>query len=302
MHLIESDYLPFSAGDPPPGPWLVLAPHPDDETFGMGGSIFRAASAGVLVDLIVLTDGALGGPSDGTLVARREQEARDACEILGVHDVEFWREPDRGLEPATRLIDRLAQTLGSRRPGSLFFPSLTEPHPDHRATALIGWEALRRTSFSARPVAYEISSQGPINLLLDISDAVPHKSRAMGVYASQEAERPYSRRILAQNAARTWSLPDSVSHAEAFLTLEPCDQPLDRAVRSVFELYLRGLTADGQTDVSLEHDDVSPPSSDTERALHALAAELEHIRSSRSWKLTAPYRWVGRIIRPLISR
>ena len=38
----------------------MFAPHADDETFGMGGSLLKASKHGVETHVIVLTDGALG--------------------------------------------------------------------------------------------------------------------------------------------------------------------------------------------------------------------------------------------------
>src|SRR5690606_7379595 len=43
----EHEILPYQCSPLPPGPWLVLAPHPDDETFGMGGSLLRAKNEGI---------------------------------------------------------------------------------------------------------------------------------------------------------------------------------------------------------------------------------------------------------------
>lgn len=246
MKFIESDYLPFSPGELPPGPWLVLAPHPDDETYGMGGSIRRAAIAGLIVHVLVLTDGALGGPDPAGLVTRREAEAREAAGILGISDIQFWREPDRGLEPSDHLAQRVAKLLVDLGIRSLFFPSLTEPHPDHRATAVIGWEACRLAAFTASPIAYEISSHGPINLLLDVTQSIADKEAAMAVYSSQEAERPYARRVLAHNIARTWSLADDVLFAESFLAIRPLDLPLAEVATSCFALYPSGLAWDGR--------------------------------------------------------
>ena len=60
--MIQEDALiPYQTSPIPKGPWLVFAPHPDDETFGMGGSLLLAASEGIDVVLVVFTDGSLGG-------------------------------------------------------------------------------------------------------------------------------------------------------------------------------------------------------------------------------------------------
>ena len=40
----ESVLIPFDTSPLPDGPWLIFAPHPDDEAFGMGGSILKAVS------------------------------------------------------------------------------------------------------------------------------------------------------------------------------------------------------------------------------------------------------------------
>ncbi len=59
----ENQLVPYEVTELPEkrGPWLVFAPHADDESFGMGGTIAKAVQAGITVHLVVLTDGALGG-------------------------------------------------------------------------------------------------------------------------------------------------------------------------------------------------------------------------------------------------
>jgi len=207
MPLIESDYLPQTSSGLFPGPWLVFAPHPDDETYGMGGSIAAARSAGIEVGVVILTDGALGGAAVDDLVQIREEEVSAAVAALGGASLIFWRRPDRGLTPDAATIGLAAALLEAHAGGTAFFPSPLEPHPDHRATAVLVWEALRQCHFPLTPVNYEISVQGPCNRLLDITPWIEVKRRAMAVYQTQEAQRPYARRVLALNETRSWSLP-----------------------------------------------------------------------------------------------
>jgi N-acetylglucosamine malate deacetylase 1 len=51
---------------PPPGPVLVVAPHPDDETIGPGGALARHADRGDDVTVVVATSGerTTGGAGD----------------------------------------------------------------------------------------------------------------------------------------------------------------------------------------------------------------------------------------------
>ena len=52
----EDILIPFHASPLPKGPWLVFAPHADDETFGIGGSLLKAKEQEVETHLVILTD------------------------------------------------------------------------------------------------------------------------------------------------------------------------------------------------------------------------------------------------------
>src|SRR3546814_4012834 len=62
---------------------LVIAPHPDDEILGCGGTIARLCAAGVEVHVAIVTR---GKPPrfDAAHVRRVEEEARAAHDFLGV--------------------------------------------------------------------------------------------------------------------------------------------------------------------------------------------------------------------------
>lgn len=70
---------------------LVVLAHPDDESFGMGGTLAKYAAAGVDVHIAIATDGAAGSMAEGhevaheTLAAVREKELQKAVDILGGH-------------------------------------------------------------------------------------------------------------------------------------------------------------------------------------------------------------------------
>ncbi len=62
--LLETDIIPYHVSSPPGERVLVLAPHPDDETFGCGGTIRLLLSAGRQVRVIFLTSGDKADPSN----------------------------------------------------------------------------------------------------------------------------------------------------------------------------------------------------------------------------------------------
>lgn len=227
--ITESTYLPCSSSPLPKGSWLVLAPHPDDETFGMGGTLLLAKAAGISVDIIFVTDGGKGGDQEN-LVNTREHEAQKVADKLGIRNIYFWRETDRELIPSQHLIIKLSQFIKLQEPATFFFPSPSEPHPDHRITAVLAWESLRLSGFRATPISYDISVQGHTNYLIDISDVITDKRDLMAEYESQLSENLYIDRIIALNKARTWSLPQSVSHAESFYQWPKENIPLNALV------------------------------------------------------------------------
>lgn len=286
--LIESDYLPTACGRLFDGPWLILAPHPDDETFGMGGSIALALAAGIEVEIVVLTDGKLGGSAQD-LKENRERETRHSVTVLGGATIHFWQEPDRGLVPDQPIIERVVGMCEGRRGGTCFFPGLAEPHPDHRATAVIAWEALRQSNFPMQPVSYDISVQGLCNRLIDISPVIVTKQAAMSCHQSQVEHWPYIERVLAVNASRAWSLPSTVSHAESFCALPCLDVPLERLLADLQEPARRGVSRSGALDaVAVNRCDVE---------IIRLKSEIAALRASTSWRLTAPVRSLAMALR-----
>ena len=103
--LPESELIPYGSSELPPGPWLVFSPHPDDETFGLGGSLILASQQNIETHVVFVTDGALGGTTDqGSLVNCRKAEAEQASAALGVSQIHFFGEPDRGLQVCIVLL------------------------------------------------------------------------------------------------------------------------------------------------------------------------------------------------------
>lgn len=127
---------------------LVVAPHPDDEVAGCGGTLLRHALAGDRVTAVYATDGrrsrALGLAPDRMAEVRRE-EAAAAAAILGVERV-VWLGLPEGEWQDRYLEEQLAGVLGELTPAIVYAPSRVDFHPEHRAVA----HALAR-ALAARP-------------------------------------------------------------------------------------------------------------------------------------------------------
>lgn len=134
-------------------PALIVAPHPDDETFGCGGLIRLKRAAGVSVRVILLTDGeavASGlGEKPESVVAARRREFTNACQALGLESetLRFLHLPDGRLpHPGQTGFDKavkaVATEIESFGPGEIYCPHLLDVRPDHIAATLMTRAAL----------------------------------------------------------------------------------------------------------------------------------------------------------------
>lgn len=121
---------------------LVLAPHPDDETIGCGGTLALLAARGARVAVLVATDGeaSIGAPFPREEVAqRRRREAAVACVALGLTDPPVSLGlPDGGLADArAELTAAIAEVAARLRPEVVLTPWLLDRHPDHLVTTRV---------------------------------------------------------------------------------------------------------------------------------------------------------------------
>lgn len=209
--LEEQQIISYQTSEIPPGPWLVFAPHPDDETFGMGGTIALAVQAGIAVYVVVITDG-----SQGSDPKRREQEIFAATKVLGLQDVFFWRFVDRALSQAHISVEKLASLLNNIKPKTIFLPHPQEFHPDLRSATIHLHECFNTVFFPGQVWLYEISRQCEINRLIDISSVVETKIQAIQCYPSQLIQQDYKDIVLSLNRARSYALGKNISYAEGF--------------------------------------------------------------------------------------
>lgn len=196
---------------------MVLAPHPDDEVFGCGGALMRHAAKGEPARVIVVSDGAYGleGEARAAHASLRQRESRAAAAVLGYGEPEFWELRDREVMYGEKLVRRILECLGDA--DLLYAPSVFEMHPDHRALGMAAVEAVRRRGKGVRLALYEVGMPLRPNLLLDISDLMARKQAAMACFVSQNAIQRYDLDIAALNRYRTYTLPDNVTAAEAYI-------------------------------------------------------------------------------------
>jgi LmbE family N-acetylglucosaminyl deacetylase len=131
---------------------VIVAPHPDDETLGLGATAAHLAASGVEVQVVSASDGGaaqLGAsPAHRTRLERiRRREQLRATEILGVRPPASLGLPDGQLaDHEDRLTDLLAAILASGAPGTWCAATWRgDGHPDHETIGRAAAAACERT-------------------------------------------------------------------------------------------------------------------------------------------------------------
>jgi LmbE family N-acetylglucosaminyl deacetylase len=186
---------------------LVIAPHPDDESIGCGGTLCGHTARGDRVAVVFLTSGELGlehlPREEAWLV--REQEAEAAAEVLRLADLSFLRCPDWYVgEGVDEAADLLRPILAREAPQSIYLPHDREWHPDHRAALGIVRTACRDSGIPAPDLlTYEVwTPLSEFDEVKDITPVMARKLRAVRCYRSQLAGFQYDRAVRGLNQYR----------------------------------------------------------------------------------------------------
>jgi LmbE family N-acetylglucosaminyl deacetylase len=134
----DHSFAPLNLGDCQG--MTVIAPHPDDETLGLGATVAMLCAAGVDVQVVSVSDGGgaypgLGGAGRAQLETLRRNELRRSMELLGAIEPIRLGMPDGELARyERRLTDRIAALLAEFPPGRWCAATWRgDGHPDHEA-------------------------------------------------------------------------------------------------------------------------------------------------------------------------
>jgi len=193
---------------------LVVAPHPDDETLGVGGTIAKYSAQGNEV-FVLMVSGHLPPIYSRKAYEETVSEAYSAFNVLGVEKSEFLEIPATmiGDQPLHELNARISKVVNDFNPHIVLCP-YPDRHIDHRlvfdsvmvATRPVGvgkdieivaaYETLSETHWNAPHIEPNFTP----NWVVDISDHISKKLNALECYKSQISEFPGPRSIEAVEA------------------------------------------------------------------------------------------------------
>jgi N-acetylglucosamine malate deacetylase 1 len=193
----------------PASPIVALAPHPDDEAIGCGGSISLSTGTGKEVHVVYLT-------ADNEL---RKKEAAESLKALGVKNSRFLGFADGSLNREKALPDTLISVFNEIKPEVVLVPFVLDNNLDHMSANQALTKVWEKKKFEFTVYAYPVWSPLYPNVLLDISGSWDAKKRAIECYKSQTSQRDYV--SMAYSLGRYWAVAKgrSMEVVETFFRL-----------------------------------------------------------------------------------
>ena len=213
---------------------LVIAPHPDDETLGCGGSLLKHKSNGDSLSWLVATRGHEPHWS-ADLLDRKEKEIASVTAAYGFDQTIRLNFPTIRLDtiPLEEFIAAIRNAISDCKPELVYLNHFGDVHSDHRivfeATLSVLKPFYSGTHGVKRILSYEVLSStdaAPLNparafvpnVFTDVTDFLEKKLEIMALYESELQPSPLPRALDNLRAlARLRGATIGVEFAEAFM-------------------------------------------------------------------------------------
>lgn len=215
---------------------LVIAPHPDDETLGCGGTILKHKTAGDAVHWLILTSIQEQYSFAADVVETRQQEIKTVSSMYGFDDIYDLDFPTMKLDeiPFSELIGSISGVVGKVEPDIVYLPFKSDVHTDHQAAfkaaysctksfrypsikKIVMMETLSETEFA--PSTKEDSFVP--NMFVDITGFIDSKIEIMKHYKTEIGQYPFPRSERNIRALATFrGATAGCEYAESFMILK----------------------------------------------------------------------------------
>jgi LmbE family N-acetylglucosaminyl deacetylase len=215
---------------------LVIAPHPDDETLGCGGTLLKHIAAGDSVSWVIVTK-AYEPRWAATVIARREQQIEQVSAAYGFAKRFRLSFPAARLDsvPLEEVMAALNQIVTELRPDWIYTVHAGDVHSDHRAVYEATIAAVKSFNSAnkgvSRLLSYETISStdaappAPATVFLphvycDITPFLERKLEIMALYEGEVHPYPLPRALESIRAlARFRGATVATEYAESFMLL-----------------------------------------------------------------------------------
>lgn len=182
---------------------LCIAPHPDDEVFGCGGSLIKAKKKKHEIYLCYLSYGEGASPkySQSGLKRIRKAESLKVCKILGIKNKNVFYLGIGDNQINHNNFDdfkKLMSVIRKIKPSIVFIPDEKDSYNDHKEAALLAKRCLgmagsnnflkknEKPWWAETVLEYEVSTPlSDFQYSVDISEEINEKIELLSTYKSQ---------------------------------------------------------------------------------------------------------------------
>ncbi len=186
---------------------LVIAPHPDDETLGCGGALFRHKADGDEIYWLIVTGISEDGGWSNDAVKTRENEIDTVAKKYKFTNVFNLQLPTTKIDtlPLSDLIKKISEVYKKVEPEIIYMPFAHDIHTDHQiiAKALQSTFKWFRYPHIKKVYMYETPSETEFNFMekrtfnpnvfVNISDYLDDKIETMKIYDGEMVDFPFPR-------------------------------------------------------------------------------------------------------------
>lgn len=218
---------------------LVIAAHPDDEVYGMGGTIAKLSSLKHEVHVLIVTDGSTAqyrnDPNIEQIITNKKEEIENCATILGIRKVHFGMLPDMKLDSIAHIeINKVIEdVINDIKPVIVFTHFWGDVNQDHRevfkstmvATRPVCGQVVKKVYCYNVPSSTEWAPQIPQHVynptcFVDIENFIDSKKKAIEAYQTEIRVYPHPRSVEYVNIADKYmGLSCGVNSAEGFIVV-----------------------------------------------------------------------------------
>jgi N-acetylglucosamine malate deacetylase 1 len=214
---------------------LIIAPHPDDETLGCGGTILRYLKEGNKVYWLICTQFYRNGKTDENIKLR----AKEIKKVSGMF--KFTQSFELNFDAATltyhdvgNIVNKISSIIKQIKCDTIFLPNRSDVHTDHQIIFKAAFSCTKNFNypFLKKVLMYEVISETEFapalaenyflpNTYINISEFFEKKLEIMQAYKSEVMEAGFPRSLSAIGALAAYrGSAIGAKYAEAFMLLK----------------------------------------------------------------------------------
>ena len=218
------------------GKIIVIAPHPDDETLGCGGTLLKHKENHDEIYWLIVTSMKEEDGWETSEVEKRRDEINEVSNAYGFKKTFNLDFPTTKLNliPINTLVASIAKVVDGVKPHTIYIPNRSDIHSDHRKVFESAISACKsfRMCFIKKMLMYECLSETEFapslqenafspNYFVDISKVFEEKINILKGYKSELQEFPFPRSEINLRALASYrGATANVAAAEAFVLVK----------------------------------------------------------------------------------